>query len=100
MHTVDLGKYFSRLVAVDLVGCRILTAMQLCTDVGTGLDGPRWQPPHTFGYEPNALLRHFYSVPLHAAGAGESDDEQTMLRYTTDDAISTEKRKQRSISLD
>ena len=98
MHTVDLGKYFSRLVAVDAAGCRIPTAMQSCTDVGTGL-APRWQPPHTFGYEPNALLRHFYPVPLPAAGVGESDDEQT-LRYTTDDAISTEKRKERGLSTD
>jgi hypothetical protein len=97
----ELGKYFARLVAVDGAGCRIpATAMQPCASIGTGFDDPRWQQPHTFAYEPNVLLRHFYPVPPPTlAGTGERENEQD-LRYTTDDATSTQKRKERGLSTD
>ena len=69
------------------------------------LEAPGWQQPHTFCYEPNALLRHFYPVPPPAVPKASSEGEQggrqdTGLRYTTDDATSTEKRKERGLSTD
>jgi hypothetical protein len=105
MHT-ELGKYFARLIAVDGDGHCIPPPMQPCAGVGTGLGDPRWQQPHTFGYEPNMLLRRFYPVPSPAVvEKGESYGNQDTscapdLRYTTDDATSTEKRKARGLSTD
>lgn len=104
MHA-ELGKYFSRLIPIDGQGCPILTDMQHCDDVGAGLEAVGWQQPHTFCYEPNALLRHFYSAPPPAVPKGSSELEQggwqdAGLRYTTDDATSTEHRKERGFSTD
>lgn len=104
MHA-ELGKYFSRLIPIDGQGCPILTDMQHCDEDGAGLEAPGWQQPHTFCYEPNALLRHFYPVPPPAVPKASSEGEQggrqdTGLRYTTDDATSTEKRKERGLSTD
>ena len=99
MHD-ELGKYFSRLVAVDANGCRIPTDAQPCRNGGAKFgiaDG--WQQPHTFAYEPNVLLRQFYPVtPPGTVGPGAQLDEK--LRYTTDDTASTEKRKERGLSKD
>lgn len=103
MHD-ELGKYFSRLVAVGANGCRIPIEAQPCRNGGAEsgtADG--WQQPHTFAYEPNALLRQFYPVippgKLHGeASADAGQDEQ--IRYTTDDTTSTEKRKERGLSTD
>lgn len=97
MHA-ELGKYFSRVVAVDADGFRIPIETQPCSDGGprcAAADG--WKQPHTFAYEPNALLRQFYPVAVTRESHGKKNLD---LRYTTDDTISTEKRKERGLSAD
>ena len=102
MHN-ELGKYFSQLVAVDANGCRIPTEAQSYNGGAESGIADGWQQPHTFAYEPNTLLRQFYPVvppgKLHGE-AGQEAGQDALLRYTTDDTTSTEKRKERGLSTD
>ena len=87
------GKYFSGLIAVDSDGQELPHLHHSRAPVGAAAGGGAAAaaraglvvvPPHTFAYRPNAHLAQFYAVE----------------RYTTDDSISSEKRKARGLATD